>query len=293
MSLFNEQEAVPNIEYDIVLVIDSDSLVYKAAHVGGKIYDNDYIPKEHFLFHESQPTLLETQMEVYHSMLGGIIKGVKDNLPRGRGIKSIQKHFTPKSRHSQAPNFRYKLVDSYNELNPNLPHPPYKASRKGMDLPDGLDELFDTIIAEDDVYLSDGCEADDVVSYLKIQDLEGVMLAVIDKDIWAGIPSGSLGHYNYNRFELIHTTDEEGLLFQYHQCLIGDSSDGIKSIHRYGIKTVQKDFPEYNKDTPKEVLAKFIEKGYTEEYALLMMQLVSMRQYNGVSIDLHTADIFE
>ena len=61
---------------------------------------------------------------------------------------------------------------------------------------------------------------------------------------------------------------------------MGDSSDSIKGIHRYGEKTAAKDLPEWTDEEAMwdQVVKIHEDKGYTEEYAIMTMRLVSLHQ---------------
>jgi len=299
-----ETEAKPTYSKTIKLWIDADSLIYRAAHAGEKEHrEEEEQFKAHPLFEEmAMGTMFDKQRAILHSMIDGIVWKVRADLNlKGVDIEEYFLVFTPKKKycdeHGLKINFRYGIIDDYNykAAKENLergnlseddifePHPAYKASRKGMPLPEGIPELFDYVGNPDNIpnaVFSDNCEADDVVFREKVEDLDGVVIACLDKDIYMGTPGGELGHYNFNKNEWIYTTTEEANLFFYRQCMTGDSSDGIKGIFRYGPKAAEKDLPEWtnHEDMWKTVLARFIDKGYTEDYAILMMRLVNLNQ---------------
>lgn len=287
---FKEQEAKPTYSKSILLVIDADSLVYKAAHVGQKEIEKNEVPKDHPLFQELAPNLELEQRVILRSMIDGIVETVRWELnTKGIDIGEVQLHYTPKSsiqkRLGLKPNFRYALIDEYNKKYEG-DHPGYKSGRKGMALPDGLDELFEFAVTDPRAVIADGCEADDVVAYLKLKDPNNVVIACIDKDIYNGVPSGELDHFNFNKQEWICTTEGEAITNITRQCLTGDSSDSIKGIHRYGPKTAEKDIADFLDADWTNVLKIFEEKGYTKEYAVLMMRLVRMDQFNGEEVTL-------
>ena len=287
---FTEEESKPVYSTTILLAIDADSLIYKAAHIGEKVWNEAAIPANHPLFEELKPDLHVEQKVVLKGMIDGIIEDVRYAVnQKGKDIGEVQLHYTPKS-HVQKerglkPNFRYKLIDEYNEEHGG-DHPGYKSGRKGMTLPEGLNELFDYAMGDERAVLSDGQEADDVVVYEKMKNLEGVVISCIDKDIYNSCPSGDIGHFNFNKREWIHTTHEEGQLFQHRQALTGDSSDTIKGIHRYGPRTAEKDLEGFTEDLWARTLAVFEAKGYSEEYGILMMRLVGMFQGRGNTVEL-------
>ncbi len=286
---FNEQEAKKTYEKIIRLVIDADSLIYRAAHAGQKEFIKDQIPKSHILFKEL-PTgeMLDYQIEILNSMITGIFYKVKTDLNlRGVDVEEYDLLFTPKASYCKAHNmdlnFRYGIIDEYNEEYALADkHPGYKSGRAGMALPDNIPELFEYAGELPQAIFSNGCEADDVAYKMKVDDINGVVIACLDKDIYSGTPSGDLGHYNFNKNEWMVTGQKEASLFFYRQCMAGDSSDTIKGIHRYGPKTAEKDLPEWTTavDMWDKVVTIFKNKGYSEEYAILMMRLVNLGQLN-------------
>ncbi len=278
---FEEKEAKPIYSRMVNLVIDADSLIYRACHAGEKEYNNAKIPREHPLFHEMPiAPMEEMQQSIFHSMIGGFIWKIREDLNlQGIDIEDHLLVFTPKKNYCDAHdlkvNFRYEIIDEYNETAPtDEQHPQYKANRTGMKLPEGIPEMFAYVATLDNALFSDHSDA------IKRDAPEDIVIACLDKDIYKGTPSGDLGHFNYNKNEWIYTTEEEAKLFFYQQCLSGDSSDGIKGIYRYGPKTAEKDFPKWTneEDMWERVMDKFIEKGYSEAYAILMMRLVNLSQ---------------
>lgn len=272
----------------IHLVIDADSLIYRACHAGEKEHREAVIPKDHPLFKEMPiASMHEMQKSILHSMIGGIVWKVRNDLNlKGIDVEKYSLVFTPKKhtcdKFGLKVNFRYEIIDDYNKkfAEEGKEHPGYKASRKGMPLPEGIPELFEYVEEFEESVFSDHCEADDVVYQMKVAQPEGVVIACLDKDIYMGTFAGELGHYNYNKNEWIYTTEDEANLFFYRQCMTGDSSDGIKGIFRFGPKAAEKTLPEWtdHEDMWDTVLDTFDQKGYSEEYALLMMRLVNLNQ---------------
>ncbi len=302
---FEEKEAQPTYNHNVHLVIDADSLIYRACHVGEKEYNKDIadleLVKDKPLFKEIiTRTMAEYQQSILHSMIDGIIWTIREDLNRnGSDISTHTLLFTPKKHTCEKfglkVNFRYEIIHDYNDTtDKELHHPDYKASRKGMPLPEGITEMFEYVESIEQASFSNHCEADDVAYWMKMNALEDTVIACLDKDIYMGTPSGDIGHYNYNKNEWIHTSEDEANLFFYRQCMTGDSSDGIKGIFRYGPKTAEKDLPEWlgYEETWAKVIDKFTEKGYTEEYAILMMRLVNLSQLTSFNeIELWTPPI--
>jgi len=305
-SLFEEEKAKPTsveITRKVTLVIDADSLVYQACHLGVQNYEKNTPQNEATLFDETVLSMLQEQKEVFASRVQYIKYLAESALhPRGIGVEEeIVTLYTPKAayrkRHGLQPNFRYALVQEYNEEEKtvydivnsrrpehekiqHVPLPGYKANRVGMPTPTNVEEVLEWALSLPGAVACGGCEADDYAYKLKTEDPENVMLAVIDKDILGGTPSGSVGHINFNKNELQHTTQEEADLFYYRQCMSGDSSDGIPGIYRVGAVKAKAALPEWKgpEDAWAKVLETFNKAGYTEEYAILMMRLVNLNQ---------------
>ena len=80
---------------------------------------------------------------------------------------------------------------------------------------------------------SDGGEADDyagIVAYDMIEQGQRPIIAHIDKDLdqlygW---------HYNFNRKEVYFVEPEDGYLMLMKQCLMGDKTDNIQGLPKYG-----------------------------------------------------------
>lgn len=114
-------------------------------------------------------------------------------------------------------NFRHKVVDNY------------KANRKEVTRPNHYDELRQYVMDECDGIMSQGCEADDVITQVHYLEPDSVIVSV-DKDF---LQSEGL---HYDPVKKVHTTvtEEEGLRFLYAQSLIGDPVDNIKGIDGIG-----------------------------------------------------------
>lgn len=292
----------PPITREIHLVIDADSLIYQAAHIGDKNFEPDPAPLGG-LFSEGVLSVFDEQVSVFASRVSSITFVAEEALrAKGIGISHTTMLFTPKyayrEKHNIKPNFRYPLVHAYNEEESvvyelvnkrrmpqdqlvHTPLPGYKANRVGLKSPVNTEQLLEYVLdTYDNSIACDGCEADDYAYKMKMDDLEGVMLAIIDKDILGGTPSGELGHLNFNKGLLIYTSVEEANLFYYRQCLTGDSTDGIPGIYGCGPVNALKTVPKWvsHETAWEQVMTKYTKAGYTEEYAVLMMRLVNLNQ---------------
>jgi len=310
-SLFAEEEAEVGITKSVHLVIDADSLVYQAAHIGRRnIEREDSVFGTNNLFDEQYSVLLSRLADV---------KDTTAEFLRAKGI-DIEKTtllFTPRAgyraKHALKPNFRYALVQEYNKEETAVydavnahreegskliftPLPGYKAGRVGAKRPPNVEALLEKALDElENTIASDGCEADDYAYRMKVDDPENVVIACIDKDILPGTPTGSVGHVNFNRREMVYTSEDEAKRFYYIQCMMGDSSDGIPGIYGCGIVKASKVIPKWksHEDAWRRTLDKFTKEGYTEEYAVLMMRLVNLSQFDGETVNLWHPPVLE
>ncbi len=280
-----EKEAVKTFSKEVHVLIDADSLVYRACHLGEKAQKEVEITEDHPLWKEGLLLPLhEEQQSIFDSMVQSILHNMEYDLnSEGKTITAHSLLFTPKAGYCEANgmklNFRYNLIDEYNATLPSEEgtHPGYKASRKGMTLPSGITEMYEWAMLKDNLVVYSEVEADDAIVMLKKSNPELYVIACIDKDIYEGCEGT---HWNYNRNEWAITTQEEAELFYMRQCMTGDSSDGIKGIFRFGPKAAEKALPEWMPmaEMWEVVIDTFTEKGYSEEYALLMYRLVSLNQ---------------
>jgi len=283
----NEQEAKPVYSKKKHVLIDSDSLIYRACHVGEKVCTEAEVAEDHPLFKELAPDLFTEQKVVLRGMIDGIVNDMETELnTQGATIEAVSLLFTPKKGYCDANglklNFRYDLITDFNEEY-GEEVPGYKANRKNMKLPEGIPEMYEHCMVMDNMMVSDHSEADDLIVQMKNSDPDKYVISCIDKDIYEGCPGT---HYNFNKREWIETSKEEAELFYMRQCMTGDSSDGIKGIYRFGPKAAEKLLPEWEpmEDMWVIVVGMFIEKGYTEEYAVLMYRLVSLNQMNSEGV---------
>lgn len=108
-------------------------------------------------------------------------------------------------------NFRYSI------------YPDYKANRKDMARPVHLAALKQHLIEEWGAVVSDGNEADDEVSIAQCTGPGDTCIFHVDKDI-DQIPGD---HYNFNKGEFYHVTNEQGMRHFYFQLIMGDKADNI------------------------------------------------------------------
>lgn len=116
-------------------------------------------------------------------------------------------------------------------------YPRYKEARKELVKPKYHSESKEKAIKEWGFILTDGLEADDLVSIGHTTSLANGFCSVIisiDKDLKT-VPGW---HFDPNKSKLYNVTEFEAARFFFGQCLTGDVIDGIPGIKGYGpVKT--------------------------------------------------------
>lgn len=122
---------------------------------------------------------------------------------------------------------------------------PYKGNRSNSSKPYHYDAIREYLIQYHDAIVSEGNEADDLLSIETYQNYQrhngdqnksDVVLCSLDKDLNM-VPGW---HYNWNREELYWVTEDEGIKTFYLQLLTGDRTDNIQGIPRIGPKKAEK-----------------------------------------------------
>jgi hypothetical protein len=103
----------------------------------------------------------------------------------------------------------------------------YKGNRDGSEKPYHWQLLRDWLAEKSYTIISEGEEADDVLSKAMMQGHVG---CTIDKDL-NNTPGD---HYNFNKQEKYHVTEEEAMHNFYTQCLTGDTADHIPGVKGIG-----------------------------------------------------------
>lgn len=121
-------------------------------------------------------------------------------------------------------NFRYSI------------YPEYKANRLKMQRPQYLPVVRQHLMDEWGAFMSDGCEADDMLGVDSIAAEDETILCSIDKDLdqivgW---------HYNPRKETTYLVSPLEALRFFYYQLLVGDTADNIKGVKGVGPKKAEK-----------------------------------------------------
>lgn len=115
-------------------------------------------------------------------------------------------------------NFRYNI------------YPEYKAQRKDKPKPTNLEVCREHLKSYWKAYVSEGCEADDLIAIDHTQHNHESIIVSVDKDFdqlfgW---------HYNPRKKERYIVSPDEATRFFYYQLLVGDSADNIKGVDKIG-----------------------------------------------------------
>lgn len=126
---------------------------------------------------------------------------------------------------SGSENFRFGIAKTH----------PYKGNREKLKRPKHLQALRDHIVKKWNAEISQGMEADDVVSIMSYKHPKSI-IAHIDKDL-DQIPGS---HYNYVKKVFYNVGKTEALRKLYTQSLVGDTVDNIKGVRGIGPKKAEK-----------------------------------------------------
>lgn len=273
------------------IYIDADSILYRAAHLA--CGDKDLAEAEALSVDDGEDigledAMLSSQLEdmkrIFHSMTKEIVKEViADAEAKGYQLDIEPIHvITVKGKHEVcsdlADNFRYKVMSEVQDEKVKG----YKANRAGMEVPDGLNDIYEYVFNLETTICESGVEADDVVVYYGRQ---GHIVCALDKDV-----IGSLEYaYNYGRLEWIENHPDEIAQFPFYQTITGDSSDGLRGVFRVGDKGAKKILGELTCEYTmwKEVVKTYAMKDQSMEEAIATMRCVRMDQWtpeNGLEL---------
>lgn len=263
------------------IYIDADSILYRASHLAGG--DKDLAEAEALAcdgddlgLDTVQSDKLEDMKRIFHSMTKDIVRVVlEDADAKGYEVDSEPIHvITVKGKHpvccDLADNFRYKVMTEVEDTNVKG----YKANRAGMEVPEGLDDIYEYAFNLETTICESGVEADDVVVHYGRQ---GHIVCALDKDVL-----GSLEYaYNYGRMEWSEKTPEEIALFPFFQTITGDTSDGLRGVYRVGAKGAEKALAGTSCEYTmwKEVVKTYAMKDQSIEEAIATMRCVRMDQW--------------
>jgi len=265
--------------------IDSDSLLYRAAHITNH-KDNDLEEAMELLDDDADDVglevvapehTIEAMVRVFNSMVGEIMTEINsDAKAKGYEIDPIPVLvITVKSSSNRCigmlDNFRYSVMDDVLDLNVKG----YKANRVDMEVPNGLMDIYNHVFDLPNCYCEEEVEADDVVVYF---GRNGHIVAALDKDVL-----GSLEYaYNFGKKEWIENTPEEIARFPYYQTITGDSSDGLRGVYRVGPKGALKALDGCKTDYEMwtAVVKQYALKDQSIEEAIATMRCVRMDQWS-------------
>jgi len=117
-------------------------------------------------------------------------------------------------------NFRYDIAKSH----------PYKGNRVAVEKPRHLQHVRDYLVDKFEATISNGEEADDLISKEATRLGPDTVVASIDKDMLQ-IPCR---HFNFSKNEWTTVSEWDGLKFFYTQILTGDRADNIVGLFRVG-----------------------------------------------------------
>ena len=156
------------------IYIDADSILYRASHLA--CADKDLAEAESIGCEEGeelgledaiQSSQLEDMKRIFHSMTNDIVRAVQEDAEaKGYEVNPEPIHvITVKGKHTVctglADNFRYKIMAEVEDEKVKG----YKANRAGMEVPDGLDDIYEYAFNLETTICESGVEADDVVVY--------------------------------------------------------------------------------------------------------------------------------
>ena len=160
---------------------------------------------------------------------------------------------------SDSTNFRKKIMDSYK-------------GHRNRKKPCGYKRVIEALKKEYKVIIKPTLEADDSMGIYATK-YPGNIIVSPDKDM-KQIP-GQL----YNFDETFTITPEEGAKWHLIQACAGDSTDGYSGISGIGVKRAEALFKEKGYSW-KTVVEAFVEKGHTEEEALVNARLAKILTAN-------------
>ena len=267
------------------IYIDTDSILYRAAHINN--HKDDCADEALELIDDDSEELdgLEDADEIdsmgamvatFHSMVNEIVKEVEiDARAKGYEVDPVPiLVITVKGSSDRcanlADNFRYEIMDSVKDENVKA----YKHSRAGMEVPDGLLEIYNYVFDLENSVCIGGIEADDYCVYYGLQ---GHIVAALDKDVLQSLPYA----YNFGKLQWVEYTETERRLWFYGQIVTGDSSDGLRGAYRVGAKWCEKNLLATDSEFTlwKKVITAYYSKDQTLEEALATARCVSMTQW--------------
>lgn len=264
----NEYGEVLPEKNDKIALIDADTLVYTAclaAENKVELMPKNFYGDEEWLELLSNPTYDEGEHAIWESDIEDVRQFFLDKLKKILDLTGCQKyelHFTGGGKES----FRYKL------------YPEYKANRKYIRRPMHLVAMKEWCCEHHNGTIHDLVEADDVVVYLKRNNPEKYILCCVDKDVYNAVEGQHFNYYESGKYNInmkwVNTTAHDAYLWPFKQAIVGDTSDNIIGIKGLGPARVEKLMETWD-NIPIDFVKTFIDKGRTEEEAMLNLKLVT------------------
>jgi len=263
--------------------IDADSIVYQAAHQAYNGADNDLAEAESLAeegeelgLDDSTSNEAEEAQRSFMSRINSLMSECKAEAKRKNYeifddpmiVITVKKSLEACSKLEQ--NFRYEIMANIEDDTVKG----YKANRVGMEVPRGLNEVYEWALGLPNTFCMSGVEADDVVVYYGLQ---GDIVCALDKDVLKSLPYA----YDYYHSKWTAYSEVERKRFPYYQCITGDTGDGLRGVYRVGPKKA--DAALAGKHTEYEmwtaVVKQYIGKNQTIEEAIATMRAVRMDQW--------------
>jgi 5'-3' exonuclease len=246
----------------MIALVDADSLLYKVAFaIEEKIIWNE--PE----YNAGEDDELEIEYITNLDQCYETFDGLVSNILYATECDELELVFTGSG------NFRDDLPIEY------------KANRKNLRKPAGLQEIREYAFSKYPCIIYESIEADDYVVWKKTKYPDEYILCAIDKDV---LYQTEGYHYNYHSDTEVEVTKAEAIKYAYYQTLVGDTSDGYKGCPGIGKVRAESLLEGITKEEELwEVVVKaFEKKKLTKEDAINTMRLANMHQFDGKGVNL-------
>lgn len=287
---------------DKIALIDADTIAFAAAsscEFSGELLVRDMYDDEEWALIETDPGYDAENHMMYSINLDEAVQHCMDKIGRillQTGCKDFFLHFTV-GRES----FRYTKVDVEYKANRQIDSQGNKTRA-----PFGLYQIKQMLCKKYPLKTKMWyeCEADDAVWWLGNMYQEKYIVCAVDKDILGALEVEAFNYYERQEYihpksgNLIKAIDmtfqqsENPKEFWFHQCLTGDSGDGIIGIRGVGpakaakiLKTCQTD-----KERWDAIVLAYEKAGRGMIDALLNMRMVRLDQFNPETMELKLFD---
>lgn len=249
------------------LLIDADSIIYKAGCANEDRFYRIEDP-EGYVVHTCQ---YKAEADAFVDSENLNIVADKDVGPVAHSLsnaKRVVEQILDNLQHTE-----YQLfIQGEGNFRKDL-YPEYKMNRAEFSRPVHEHDIKDYLVRRWGAQRVNGEEADDTVSWLQCSDLDKYCIVGIDKDLM----STPGAHWNPDKQEYLYLTQEQADWNFYTQLLTGDASDNIPGLPGVGPKKARK-ILEGSEDYIQTIREEFLERGYNEDYLVLMGRLVWLRR---------------